>query len=99
MPTHHGGRPIANAANGHNYSVIRIANFDDHRIAAQNLGGYPIVINNASENDWVLANLMPQVPTVFTTDVPSTPVRISWGFGNALRCRGTVRLLVNSAAP
>lgn len=58
--------PIANAANGHNYYVIRIANFDDYRIAAQNLGGYPIVINNAAENDWVLANLMPEVPAVFT---------------------------------
>jgi hypothetical protein len=54
--------PITNPANGHNYYVIQIANFVDYNTAAGNLNGYPVVINNAAENSWVHANMMPLVP-------------------------------------
>jgi len=57
--------PISNPANGHHYFVIRIANYQDYSLAAQNIGGYPVVINNATENTWIHQNLMPLVPTTF----------------------------------
>jgi len=57
--------PITNPANGHQYFVIRIANYQDYTLAAQNIGGYPVVINNAAENTWIHNNLMPLVPTTF----------------------------------
>lgn len=61
--------PIANAANGHQYYLIRIANSVDYKLAAQLLGGYPVVINNAAENAWIMSNLYPLVPTQFKTHI------------------------------
>ncbi len=54
--------PVNNPTNGHNYYIIGIANFGDYTLAAQNLGGYPVVINNAAENTWIHQNLMAEVP-------------------------------------
>ncbi len=55
--------PVSNPANGHRYWVIRIANYEDYRIASQNLGGYPVLINDAAENTWVWNTIMPLVPS------------------------------------
>lgn len=54
--------PVTNPANGHQYWVVQIANYVDYSIASANLGGYPVVINNAAENAWIFANLIPNTP-------------------------------------
>lgn len=54
--------PITNPANNHRYYAVRIANFADFNIQATALGGYPVVINNAAENDWVYNNVVNALP-------------------------------------
>ena len=56
--------PIVNATNGHHYFVVQITSPANYHLIAQSIGGYPVVINNADENDWICQNVMPSVPAV-----------------------------------
>ena len=50
------GAQIVNPANGHLYQLLPPGLWADQKAAAEALGGFLVTINDAAENDWIVAN-------------------------------------------
>lgn len=55
--------PYVNPANGHAYYLANVDSYAEFLANAASVNGYPVVINNATENAWIVANVLNRGPS------------------------------------